>query len=593
MMKINVRWKLTLIFSLLISFVLAALYFYFNSHLTSYLDLRIQENLKSELMLTKEFLDNELIDKLSFPESDKIADRIGRRLNVRATILSPNGSVIGDSSLDKELLSKIENHINRLEIQGAANTGFGQSKRFSTTIKKNMLYMAVPLGKQRIAGYIRLAIPLTDIHTFRSGMNKILLAAILFAAIAALSLGSIVSITISQPLKEMSALARAFSKGNFTKKAVIHSSDEMGDLAIALNGMASTIEEEISLVRSKEAKLEAILLNMFEGVMLTDRQGEIIMMNPSIRRLFFVDSPPEGKAPIQVIRNTSVQSIVSRVLREERGLISEEIAVNQPEEKIFKVNGVPITRNREIDGAILVFHDISELRRLERVRQDFVANVSHELRTPISSIKGYAETLLDGALNDKAHAREFVDIIYRDSERLAKLIEDILDLSRIESGKMSMSLLSVNVNEAIKRSISVVEGQAKAKSIAIKGEDVTSPRIAIADDTRLSQVLVNLLDNAIKYTPHNGIVSVSTQLRGDMIQVDVSDSGIGIPEEDIPRIFERFYRVDKAHSRDLGGTGLGLSIVKHIVQAHGGNVWVKSAPGAGSTFSFTVPVISK
>jgi two-component system phosphate regulon sensor histidine kinase PhoR len=251
---------------------------------------------------------------------------------------------------------------------------------------------------------------------------------------------------------------------------------------------------------------------------------------------------------------------------------------------------VPIIRNDRFDGAILVFHDITELRRLEKIRQDFVANVSHELRTPISSIKGYAETLLEGALEDKDNAKEFISIIYQDSNRLANLINDLLDLSKIESGKMKMNFIPLDPVSLIKRAVTVIENQAKAKSIALKLDFASDlPKIK-ADETRFSQVMINILDNAIKYSSEGGSATISAKVVNNALQIDISDTGIGISEKDLPRIFERFYRVDKARSRELGGTGLGLSIVKHIVSAHGGQVWVKSELGFGSTFSFTIPL---
>jgi len=246
--------------------------------------------------------------------------------------------------------------------------------------------------------------------------------------------------------------------------------------------------------------------------------------------------------------------------------------------------------NNRLEGAILVFHDITELRRLEKIRQDFVANVSHELRTPISSIKGYAETLLDGALKDKINAKEFISIIYQDANRLASLINDLLDLSKIESGKLKMSFTALDTVSLITKGVMVIANQAKTKSITVKIDlPKDLPKIR-ADETRFIQIMVNLLDNAIKYSSEGATATISAKLADDALQIDISDTGIGISEEDLPRIFERFYRVDKARSRELGGTGLGLSIVKHIVSAHSGQVWVKSEPGHGSTFSFTIPL---
>lgn len=349
-----------------------------------------------------------------------------------------------------------------------------------------------------------------------------------------------------------------------------------------------TLEESVD-----EAKLSAILSSMVEGVLVVDKKGAIVLMNPSLKKDFLVDADPVGKKPLEVIRNVALQDLVENVLGSvEPRVVSQEIALIVPQERFFMVNSVPILRDAQMEGAVLVFHDITELKRLERVRQDFVANVSHELRTPLSSIKGYAETLLEGGLEDKANARDFVDIIHRDSERLSNLIDDILDLSKIESGKMKMTFGPVDVADVLRRTLAVLENQAKAKNISVAADMPQGlPRVR-ADETRLIQVLMNLTDNAIKYTPEGGHVSITAAAEGGFVRVDVADTGIGIPEKDLPRIFERFYRVDKARSREMGGTGLGLSIVKHIVSAHDGQVWVASVQGQGTTFSFTIPIVT-
>ncbi|MEW6008208.1 MAG: two-component system histidine kinase PnpS [Candidatus Omnitrophota bacterium] len=360
-------------------------------------------------------------------------------------------------------------------------------------------------------------------------------------------------------------------------------------LKLSLEEKEAKLKEKIETHSTGQAKLETVLSSMFEGVLVVNKAGEILLMNSSLRKTFFIDTSPEGKTPLEIIRNVKVCDIVDRTLKGEQKLVSEEIQLFTPEEKVLKINSAPIVRDDTVEGAILVFHDITELRRLERIRQDFVANVSHELRTPLTSIKGYAETLLEGAIQDKDNAKDFIEIIYRDSDRLAKLIDDLLDLSKIESGKLKMVFLPVDILEVIKRTMKVLEAQAKRKSISISLNVTASLPKVLADETRISQVVLNLLDNAIKYTPDGGKVSITVSKKDRFVQVEIEDTGIGIPEKDLPRIFERFYRVDKARSRELGGTGLGLSIVKHIVQAHEGQVWVKSEFGQGSTFSFTIP----
>jgi len=590
-MRIRIYWKLTFIFCSLVVLILTGAYFYLNTHLKTYVETRIQDNLKKDLILNKDLIDNELSQKINPADADGLANRIGRSLGVRATITNMEGIVIGDSEVGKEGLAKLENHMKRPEIQDAIKKGFGQSKRFSTSIKKNMLYMAAPLGKDKFIGILRLAIPLSDIEFIESKMFKTISVTMIFALFATVIASFFVSIMISKPLYEMSDIAKRLAKGDFSRKAIVYSNDEIGDLANTLNSMANEISAKVKKMSSEKAKLEAILASMFEGIMLTNERGEILLLNPSIRKLFFIDSSPEGRRPLEVIRNNSIQEIVDRVLHDNREVITQEVNVSMPEQKTILINGVPIVKDDVVEGAVFVFHDITELKRLEEVRKDFVANVSHELRTPISSIKGYAETLMDGKVDSKDTVKEFLGIIYQDSIRLANLIDDLLDLSKIESGKMKMEFEPLEIRPIVNRCVNVLERAAKDKSLKIKLDIPADLPKALGDHKRLSQVFLNLLDNAIKYTPEGGSIAISAVGKEKVVQVDISDTGIGIPEKDLPRIFERFYRVDKARSRELGGTGLGLSIVKHIIQAHNGQVWAQSIPDQGSTFSFTIPIV--
>lgn len=590
-MKIRISWKLSSIFCLIIFLVLSFVYFYTTAHLKSYIEQRIYDNLKRDLLLNKNLLENELRTDIDSNNTPELAERIGKMLGTRVSIISPAGTVTGDSEVKGADLSKLENHITRPEIEDAVKNGIGVSKRFSTTRKTYMLYMASPLGKKGTLGFLRLAIPLSEIELVEAKMQKIMAMATLFGLILTLALGMGISMLISKPLTEMSAIAARMAEGDFSKKIYTHSDDEMGDLAKVLNRMAEEIKNKIEMVSHEGARLDAIISNMFEGIMLTDKKGEIVVMNPSLRKLFFVDSHPEGKKPIEILRNNKIQQITDDIIKTRQRLATEETLAALPEEKTIRINGVPLIKDGELQGAILVFHDITELKRLERVRQDFVANVSHELRTPLSNIKGYSETLLSGALEDKKNSMGFIEIIHHESERLAKIIDDLLDIAKIESGKMSMAFLPVDIRPVLNKVFEILKKSAADKSIGIQlliPADI--PKI-LADEGRLAQVLVNLLDNAIKYTLDHGIVTIRAVKTDGFVQIDIADTGIGIPEKDVSRIFERFYRIDKARSRELGGTGLGLSIAKHLVQSHGGKIWVESIVGKGSTFSFTMPTV--
>ena len=399
----------------------------------------------------------------------------------------------------------------------------------------------------------------------------------------------IVSLFIPRILREIAAWAESFADGDFSRRISLSARDEMEELADSLNSMSRQIQSRMEESIADKSRLEAVFLSMFDGVMVIDGRGAIVLMNQTLKEFLQVETEVTGKKPLEVIRNIDIQDLAGRVLASRGRLESREITLLHPQEKVLLAHATPVLREEAIDGAVLIFHDITELRRLEKVRQDFVANVSHELRTPVSTIRGYAETLLEGALEDKAHAREFLRIIYDDAERLTKLINDLLDLSRVESGKMKLALEEGALEAVIDRVLAGMNKEAGKNSVTLK-KDVSSRLAGIRiDEAAIAQVLLNLVENAVKYNKAGGSVTVGARETPRSIEVSVSDTGIGIPQEDIPRIFERFYRVDKARSRDLGGTGLGLSIVKHIIQAHGGDITVESKVGSGSSFRFTLP----
>ncbi len=403
----------------------------------------------------------------------------------------------------------------------------------------------------------------------------------------------IIGILIGQPVRQISSaakdIAEGIAQGDFKRKIFLNSNDEMEDLSKTLNNMSEQIQNKVNELTTTKSRLEAVLLSMFEGVMVVDHDGYVLLINKTLRNLLGVIHEPFRRKPLEIIRNIEIQNLADKVLKSQSGVQSMELSVLLPEERILLAHATPIIREGKTEGAVLVFHDITQLRRLEHVRRDFVANVSHELRTPVSTIKGYAETLLEGALEDKANARDFVQIIYSDADRLAKLINELLDLSQIESGNMKFFFAPCSLRTMADRVLMALAKKLNEKSIAVKNQIPSAFPSVRADETGITQVFFNLIENAIKYNKDHGSITISAHDLGKYIEVKVTDTGIGIPEEDLPRIFERFYRVDKAHSRQSGGTGLGLSIVKHMIQVHQGEVSVESALGQGSTFSFTLP----
>jgi len=588
-MKTSVHYKITLVFGIVIAVILAGIYSYLNNSLREHTYQRIRTNLSRQASLTKSFLGEDLAGDIQRQEFNTLADRIGKDLNVRVTIISLDGSVIGDSGLNDKQLLGVENHLYRPEVQAALKSGIGESRRFSTTIKKDMLYIATRYGREKTQGIVRLSIPLLEIELISNRLKRILVVSLFVAFVLAMIISFLVSVFISKPVRQMSWVAKAIAKGDFSKRITITSNDEIGDLAKAFNYMSEQIRLRIQEVTASKSRLEAVLLSMFEGVMVVDLKGLILLMNQTLKDFLRVKEESVGKKPLEVIRNIEIQEIADIVLKLQGGVKSREISVLVPEEKILLIHATPVIQEGKPKGAVLVFHDITNLRLLEKVRQDFVANVSHELRTPITSIKGYAETLLEGALEDKENAKDFLKIIYSDSDRLAKLIDDLLDLSKIESDKLRLALKPCAIEPIVQRVVSGLRTQTKAKSLIINIDIPKGVSNILGDEGEIAQVLLNFIDNAIKYTNERGKITITAIDQSEFVQVDVSDTGIGISEKDLPRLFERFYRVDKARSRELGGTGLGLSIVKHIVQAHNGKVAVQSVLGQGSTFSFTIP----
>ncbi len=396
---------------------------------------------------------------------------------------------------------------------------------------------------------------------------------------------------LGYPIQRMTEVVRGLNADNHIER--IYPYDELDGLSRGIEEIAGQLRKKIAEVSEDKEYLQTVLKGMTEGVLVVDEKKRIKMMNDALRTLLPASPDIADRMPLEVIRNAALESTIQRVLQTGK---SEAFEMELPAArgKTLEVNVVAIpSASNGIDGkvlgAIAVFHDITRLKRLEKVRQDFVANVSHELRTPLTSIKGYAETLLDGALKEDV-AFQFVQVINKHADRLTKIVEDLLTLSKIESKEFSLTPERLAVSELINGALEVIKEEADKKSMSVSWGESKSSLFIIGDRKGLEQVLVNLLDNAVKYGREGGNINISViESSNADIQVSVEDDGIGIPTEDLPRIFERFYRVDKGRSKELGGTGLGLSIVKHIVQANGGRVWAESQIGKGSTFYFTLP----
>jgi two-component system phosphate regulon sensor histidine kinase PhoR len=393
----------------------------------------------------------------------------------------------------------------------------------------------------------------------------------------------------------MQSIARQMSEGSFLVRAPTRSTDEIGTLGRSLNVMAGRLREKIGDLEQEQAKVTAILDAMVEGVIAVDGQEHILLMNEKARAMFALGSARgEGKPFLEVIRNADLHEIFRAVHAGGEAALRREITLTSPP-RILGVNAVRLApageRSDAASGIVMVLHDVTALRHLERVRTEFVANVSHELRTPLTAIQGYLETLLSGALDERENARRFLEIVLRHSERLGRLLDDLTDLSNIETGKVALRREPVRVDEVVASVVGIIDPRAERSRVSVTSRVPPDLPEVSADRDRLSQVLINLVDNAVKYTPEGGSVTVTARrLPEDAVEVAVTDTGIGIPPADLPRVTERFYRVDKARSRELGGTGLGLAIVKHLVMAHGGELDIESEPDRGTTVRFTLPI---
>ena len=579
------RTKLVLSYIFLIALITGSFYLYFNHNLQQGMIEESRANLASQVQLARLLVMNDKQAKTP----QQLAESIGTAIKSRATLIALDGTVIGDSDVGQARLSQLENHLQRPEVQEALKSGSGSSMRYSDTLRTSMLYSALTYGNETTGGIIRLSMPLEYLASARYTLHGLIGGATMVTILIALLFSYALSNLTSKPLRDMAEAAARIGQGGNKAKIPVLSKDEIGMLANVLNDMSDRIEDQVQRLSAEKQRLDTILRSMGEGVMVATPDGVITLVNPAFRSLFLITGEVEGKKLVEISRHPDLLEAFKDLGKPDVNELVREISI-QPNDITLFTHWVQLKVDGVRQGIVAVFHDISDLKKAENMRRDFVANVSHELRTPVTIIKGYADTLLDGALeSNPSLAIRFVEIISSHADRLANLINDILTLSRLETKDALLELNPIDVSGTIAKACMLLQEGAAQKNISIINESIGGklPRVK-ADQGRLEQVVVNLLENAIKYTPDGGTIRLFAEDEGENVNVSVADTGIGIPFKDLPRIFERFYRVDEARTRDQGGTGLGLAIVKHIVQLHGGNVSVSSEPGKGSVFSFTL-----
>jgi two-component system, OmpR family, phosphate regulon sensor histidine kinase PhoR len=590
--RIAVKLTLTLLAFVAVTVLVAGLY------LNHALERLAVESLESRLETAAALLHDEARARLTTESSPSalhdFARGASRPTRSRVTLITTDGRVVADSDVAVAELGRLENHAGRPEVAAALAGRVGHDLRRSATVDAPLLYLAVPLTDAgAVRGVLRLALPLSVVTSSHTQVHRVMLAGAAVALAVALGIGLFVAGRVTRPVVEMEAIARRMSEGDFTAHAPTRSLDEIGRLGRALNVMSASLRGKIEDLEHERMRISAMLDGMVEGVVAVDAHDQIVAMNEPARALFALGSGRgEGKPLLEVIRNADLHALLGETRRAEgHAGARREFRVPGAPPRAVQANAVPIDLGGGDVGVIMVFHEVTELRRLETVRTEFVANVSHELRTPLTAIHGYLETLLGGGLDEPADARRFLEIVFRHTERLGRLLDDLRDLSDIELGRVHLQLGPVAVGDVVESVLAIMRARAGTRGVTLTSELPPDLPEVTADHDRLEQILINLVDNAVKYTDTGGRVTVSARRLDGVVEIAVADTGVGIPPADLPRITERFYRVDRARSRELGGTGLGLAIVKHLVIAHGGELTIESQPGRGTTVRVSMPVV--
>lgn len=551
------------------------------------------ENTQAELERRVRLVESQLGASLTTRDQGELQalmEDLGRASATRYTIVGPTGEVLADSRANP---SSMANHGDRPEVRRALQGAVGVATRASTTLGVRETYVALPYREHgKVVAAVRAAVPLTEVEgALRSLYRRVAISATLIAALG-VALGVLFSRRLGRRVRLIADGAGRLASGDFQHRLEVSRTREFGLLAESINTMAEQLDNKIRTISDQRNEREAILRSMVEGVLAVDTDERVITMNRAAARLLGVNPLPGGHPSIQeVVRNPELQQLLARALREVKPIEAEVVLHTARRDRYLQVSATALRDVEGIDmGAIAVLNDVTALQAVERMRREFVADVSHEIKTPVTAIKGFAETLLDGALDDRRAAERFLRIVVQQADRLNSIVEDLLALSSVEQAEEhgTVELQESRLSDVLQVAVEVCWGKAVARNISLRlrsDEDLW----AGIDPLLLERAVVNLIDNAIKYSPSGTSVEVAQAVEGGEIVISVRDEGPGIAAEHLPRVFERFYRIDKARSRDLGGTGLGLSIVKHIAEAHHGRTSVESLPGVGSTFRIHLP----
>ena len=547
----------------------------------AYLQADIERNLLVEARLAAALFSH----RSPSPDQDAEADRLGALTEARVTLIAADGRVVGDSEVSASELSALENHGTREEVVAAAGAGAGTAVRHSHTTRVDTMYAAVAVNEGPVA-YVRLALPLTRIEERVASVRRFALVGLGVGLGAALLLTWAVSVLLNRRIRVVAETAARYRAGDFSRPARDHGRDEIGTVAKVLDESARELGERLSAMTRERAHMDAILTGMAEGVLLVNDAGRFVLTNPAARAMLRIPEDAEGRPYLDLVRQPDIAGQLAAALGGDRPA-AVEVRLDAEGRQAYVAQAVPVSSARG-GGAVLVLRDITDLRRADQMRRDFVANVSHELRTPLTAIRGYVEALLE-APPPPERAREFLEVIARHSLRMERLVRDLLRLARLDAKQEAVEISSCDMAGLLSAVERDLEGPLGAHGQSVRLDIAPDAGRAAGDWAKLSDAVRNLLENASHYGPPGSVIEISARRDGDMVRVTVADRGPGIPAADLPRIFERFYRVDRSRTADPGGTGLGLSIVKHLVELQGGRVGAANRDGGGAEVTIWVP----
>jgi two-component system phosphate regulon sensor histidine kinase PhoR len=536
-------------------------------------------------LLSQARLVSALLVERAVSDPDALADELGRTLGARVTFIGATGVVAGDSEVSVDMLPTVENHASRPEVIAALSGDHGQAVRRSATTGTETMYVAVRVSSGPVA-VVRVALPLDTVERRLGTIRRQALIGLMAGFSVAVVLTWVTSFLLNRRLRAVADTARRYREGDFNQPARDHGRDEIGVVAAVLDETARQLGARVAALTREQAHIRAILTGMIEAVVLLDADGRLVLTNPAARSMLRMSADAEGLHYMELVRQPDVARQLARALRGESPE-PVEVSLEPGSRQAFVANTVPVARERG-GGAVLVLHDITALRRADQVRRDFVANVSHELRTPLTAIRGYVEALLDSS-TDPGETRRFLEIVARHSERMERLVRDLLRLARLDAGQELLERVPGPVAAIVAGVERDLEPQLSAKRQRVDVTVAPDAGTILADPAKLHDVLRNLLENASNYAPDGSTIEINARRQGEAVAITVADQGPGIPEGDLPRIFERFYRVDRSRTRDPGGTGLGLSIVRHLVELHGGKVTAVNRASGGAVLTVVLP----